>query len=199
MSHLHRNVAMMWKIVFVWVAYLVLHFGTQVLPHREMSTLASVNFGLQFLLFLICVQMAQKDVKAYRPALINLAILFCLSVFLYASIFMGSALFRNEPYISVYYHEYVNKIGYNAFLAFTVVYLVVDFWFQRKRIITKYALTLCITAAMVVPLYYPYFQDPLHLYRAEEYSHYLEIKTAYNSLMKERGTGPVQEEVTQRF
>ncbi|MGA9364957.1 MAG: hypothetical protein WBW16_11395 [Bacteroidota bacterium] len=187
---------MMWKIVFVWVAYLVLHFGSQILPHREIPILGSVNFGLQFLLFLICVQMARRDAKAYRPALINLAALFGFSILLYVSIFMGSVLFRDEPYISVYYHEYVNKIGYNALLALTVVYLVVDFWLQKKRTVTKYALTFCFSAALLVPLYYPYFQDPLHLYRAEEYSRYLEIKAAYDTLTKEKGTDPTQAEVS---
>jgi cytochrome c biogenesis protein CcdA len=142
--------------------------------------------------------MARKDVKAYRPALINLGILFCFSVLLYATNFMGTALFRDEPYISVYYHEYVNKFGYNALLAFAVVYLIVDFWFQKKRTITKYAFTFCISAALLVPLYYPYFEDPLHLYRTEEYSRYLEVKIAHNTLMEEKGINPTQAEINQQ-
>jgi len=189
---------MMWKIVFMWLAYLVLHFGIQVLPHREIPTLSSVNLGLQFLLFLICVQMARKDIKAFRPALINMAIFFCFSVLLYTSSFMGSALFRDEYYISTYYHEYVNKIGYNALLALTVIYLIVDSWFQKKRTITKYALTFSVLAVLLVPLYHPYFQDPLHLYRVEEYSRYLELKTAHNALLKEKGAAPRQTGVGQQ-
>jgi hypothetical protein len=189
---------MMWKIVLVWIAYLALHFGSQLLPHREVSTVGSVNFGLQFLLFLICVQMARKEVKAYRPVLINLAILFCFSVLLYATNFMGSTLFRNEPYMSVYYHEYVNKIGYNALLAFTVIYLVVDSWFQKKRTLTKYLLALSVMATLLTPLHYPYFLDPLRLYRTEEYSDYLELKTAYNTLMKKNAAAPMQAEVVQQ-
>jgi hypothetical protein len=190
---------MMWKIVLMWVVYLALHFGSQVLPHREIPTLGSVNFGLQFLLFLICVQMARRDAKAYRPALINLGALFGFSVLLYASIFMGSVLFRDEPYISVYYHEYVNKIGYNALLALTVVYLIVDFWLQKKRTITKYMLSFFFSAVLLAPLYYPYFQDPLYLYRAEEYSRYLKLKTASQSLMKEKGADLTVAGVTERF
>jgi len=189
---------MMWKIVFPWITYLVLHFGSQVLPHRPVSTPGSVNFGLQFLVFLLCFHMARKDIKTFRPALINLAILFGFSVVLYASNFMGTVFFQNEPYISVYYHEFVNKVGYNAVFALAVVYLIMDFWFQDRKTITKYALTLCVSLPMLVPLYYPYFRDPLHLYRTEEYSRYLEVKTAYDALRGEKGSEPSQAEINQR-
>jgi hypothetical protein len=189
---------MMWKIVLVWVAYLVLHYGSQVLPHRAVPTPGSVNFGLQFLVFLLCFHMARKDVRAFRPALINLAILFGFSVVLYASNFMGTFFFQDEPYISIYYHEFVNKFGHNAFLLLAVLYLIVDFWFQKHKTISKYALTLCVSGSMLVPLYAPYFKDPLHLYRTEEYSRYLKVKTAHHMLLKEKGVEPSQPEINQR-
>jgi hypothetical protein len=190
---------MMWKIVLLWVAYLALFLGSQlVLPHRPVPASGSVNFGLQFLVFLLCFHMVRKDIKAVRPALVNLTIFFGFSLLLYASSFMGTFFFPEQPYMSVYYHEFVNKFGYNAVLALAIVYLVVDLWLQNRSTVAKYALTLGVSVSMLAPVYYPYFKDPLHLTRTEEWSRYLEVKTAYNTLLKEKGAEPSLAEITRR-
>jgi hypothetical protein len=186
------------KIILIWIALVFLLVATQLLPHRHVPTLGIANIGLQVLLFLLCFQMARKDEKAFRPALINLTILFGSCVLLYASNFIGSTFFRSERYLSVYYHEFVNKFGYNAILSLAVVYLIVDFLAQRRSTVAKYAISICVCSVMLVPLYYPYFKDPLHLYRTEEYSRYLEAKIAHDALLKEKAAEPTKDEISQR-
>ena len=186
---------MLQKIIVIWMVFLALHFGSLLLPHRQYSELGSVNVGLQFLLFLLCFEMARKDVKVFKPALINLSIFFGFSVLLYLSIFVGTVLFKGEQYASVYYHEYVNKFGLNAVLVLAVVYLIMDNMFQKLTTISKYLITLVIAGAILVPLYYPYFRDPLHLYRTEEYSRYLDLKSAHDTILKEKGTEPTEAEI----
>ena len=183
----------------MWVAFLIAHFGALLLlPHRHYSTISSVNIGLQFLLFLLCYKMARKDDKTFRPVTVNLTIFFGFSILMYLSIFVGTVLFTSNQYASVYYHECVNKFGVNAVLVIAVVYLIVDYRFQKWRTITKYAITLSILAALMVFLYLPYLQDPLYLYRTEEYSRYLELKSAHSSIIKESGTEPMSSEVIER-
>jgi hypothetical protein len=189
---------MSWKIILIWVALVALLVTAQLLPHRHVPPLGVVNVGLQVLLFLLCFQMARKDTRPFRPALINLAILFGFSVPLYASNFIGTTFFLGDRYSLVYYHEFVNKFGFNALLCIAVVYLIVDFLAQKRPTAAKYAISICVSAIMLVPLYYPYFKDPLHLYRTEEYSRYLEIKTAHDALVKERAGEPTKDEISQR-
>jgi hypothetical protein len=186
------------KILLLWVAYLALHFVALVFPHRPYEAPAAANAGLQFLLFLLFLEMARTDAKAFRPVLINLAILFGFSLLQYLSIFVGGALLPHEQYASVYYHEYVNKFGHAAVLSMAIVYLLVDYTLREWKAIAKYALTLCLLATMLVPLYLPYFKDPLHLYRTEEYSSYLDLKNARDTLLKEKGVEPAQGDVIQK-
>jgi hypothetical protein len=189
---------MSWKTILIWIALVALLVTAQLLPHRHFPSLGIVNIGLEVLLFLLCLQMARKDTRTFRPALINLAILFGFSVPLYASNFIGTAFFQSDRYSSVYYHEFVNKFGYNALLCIAVVYLIVDFLAQKRSTAAKYTISICVSAIMLVPLYYPYFKDPLHLYRTAEYSRYLEIKTAHDALLKEKATEPTKDEISQR-
>jgi hypothetical protein len=189
---------MSWKIILLWILLLLLVIAAELLPHRPVPTLGIVNIGLQVMLFLLCFQMARKDDRAFRPSLINLTILFGSCVLLYGSNFVGTAFFRSDRYVSVYYHEFVNKFGYNALLSVAVVYLIVDFLAQKRSIAMKYAITISVSAIMLVPLYYPYFKDPLHLYRTEEFSRYLEVKTAHEALLKEKAGQPTSDEISQR-
>jgi hypothetical protein len=186
------------KVVLLWVAYLVLHFAALIFPHRPYAAPSAANAGLQFLLFLLCFEMARRDAKAFRPALVNLAILFGFSTLLYLSIFVGSALLPKERYAPVYYHEYVNKFGYAVVLGMAIIYLLVDYTFQRWKAIAKYALTLSVLATVLVPLYLPYFKDPLQLYRTEEYSDYLDLQNARDTLLKKRGVEPAQGDLIQK-
>jgi hypothetical protein len=189
---------MSWKIILLWILLLLLVIAAELLPHRPVPTLGIVNIGLQVMLFLLCFQMARKDDRAFRPSLINLTILFGSCVLLYGSNFVGTAFFRSDRYVSVYYHEFVNKFGYNALLSVAVVYLIVDFLAQKRSIAMKYAITISVSAIMLVPLYYPYFKDPLHLYRTEEFSRYLEVKTAHEALLNEKAGQPTSDEISQR-
>jgi hypothetical protein len=186
------------KIIIIWIVFVLLFLTAQLLPHRRIPTLGNVNLGLQVLLFIMCFQMARKDTKAFRPALVNLAILFGSSVLLYASNFVGTAVLRNDRYLPVYYHEFVNKFGYNALISLAVVYLLVDYLAHKWSMARKYALSVGVSAVMLVPLYYPYFKDPLHLYRTKEFSRYLEVKTAHEALLKEKAEQPTNQEISQR-
>jgi hypothetical protein len=189
---------MSWKIILLWILLLVLLIAAQLLPHRPVPTLGIVNIGLQVMLFLLCFQMARRDDRAFRPALINLTVLFGSCVLVYASNFAGTAFFRSERYAPVYYHEFVNKFGYSALLTIAVVYLIVDFLAQKRSTVTKYVISASVSVIMLVPLYYPYFKDPLHLYRTEEYSHYLEAKNAHDALAKEKVGEPTVDEISQK-
>lgn len=192
------DVTMLWKIMLMWAAFLALHFLSLLLPHRQYSELGSVNLGLQWLIFLLCFRMTRRDVREFKPALINLAVLFGFSILQYLSIFVGPVIFRNETYASVYYHEYVNKFGHTAILALAVLYLIVEYRFLKWSTLKKYAVTISIAGLILIPLYYPCLKDPLQLYRTEEYSGYLAIKSAHDAIQKERGGEPTQAEVVEK-
>jgi hypothetical protein len=186
---------MIWKTGLLWLLFVCLHLGSLQLPHRQYSLLSTVNFGLQFLIFLICIQMSRCDVRQFRPAVINVAILFGSSVLLYLSIFIGKSLWTGDPYASIYYHQYVNKIGYNILIAGTVIYLIVDYLVQKWRVVSKYALTTGLLIVLAAPFYYPYVLNPLELYRTEEYSRFLQLKRAQDSFLQERGRKPTVTEL----
>ncbi len=185
------------RLILLWVGFLVLHLASLLFPHRQYSAVGSVNFGLQFLLFLLCVRMAWKDVRTFKPAFINLAILFAYSVPLYLSIFVGTVLFKDQPYASLYYHQYINKIGYNVILAIAVAYLLLDYRFPMWRVLAKYAVAFSITAGIALPLYYPYLKDSLHLYRTADYSRFLDLADARQALSKMTARVPQESEVIQ--
>jgi hypothetical protein len=189
---------MLKKILLPWTFIMAAVFLGLGLPHREFNEVGYVNLGLQLLLCLLCIQMVRYDDGRFRPALLALTFFFGYAMLMYLSIFVGTVLFGNNLYAPVYYHQFVNKIGSSAIISVVVVYLIVDYVLHDSRMTAKLAIVVTVVALFLVPLYSPYFVNPLHLYQAEEYSRYLELKVAREQLRAKLQEEPSENHIIQR-
>ncbi len=178
---------------------MLLSFASLLLPHRPFPWIATINHGLQVLLGLVCLYSAAHEKRRTRPIFINFAIFFLFSIPLQLSVFAGSVLFPTAPYATVFYHQYVNKVGYTLVLAFCVLYVAVDYFGRNMRASLKYGLTAAIILAFSYPLYFPYFEDPLRLYHRSEYVEFIQWNYAYDEATQTLGREPSDEELVRSF
>ena len=187
------------KIILLWGVYLLLSFASLALPHRSLPLIALINYGLQVLLGIICVFVVIHDSSRTKPIFINFAVLFFFAIPLLVSAFVGPLLFSSVPFMSVYYHQYVNMIGVPLLLAFSVLYTAVDYVGRRLRTSHKYLLTAGIVFSIFFSLYLPYVVDPLHLYRTSDYTEYMLWNEVYDKAVEKFDREPGDQELIELF
>ncbi|MFQ5798702.1 MAG: hypothetical protein ACE5H0_08420, partial [Bacteroidota bacterium] len=187
------------KIVLCWGVYLLLSFASLMLPHRPLSWIATTNNGLQVLLGLICLFTLVHEKKQTKPIFANFGVFFLYAIPGRFSSLVGTLFFPTAPFAAVYYHQYVNKVGYPLLLAFSVLYVAVDYFGPKLRIFQKYLLTTGIVLAIFIPLYHPYLVDPLHLYKTTEYVEYMQWNKVHEEAVQKLGREATDEELLQFF
>ena len=162
------------KVILWWSIFLLLSFASLSLPHRYFPLIGMINVALHVLLGLICLYTVAHENTQTKPIFINFAVYFLFAVCLQSTIFVGPLLFTSAPIATVYFHQYVHKIGFPLLLAFSVVYAAVDYIGRNLRVRQKYLVTSAIVLTVFLLPYSKYFVDPLHLYHRAEYAEYME-------------------------
>lgn len=185
------------RILVIWIACIVLSFISLSLPHHYVDKVYWIYANIQILLFIMCLYIARKSSHQSKPIFVNISLVFFVGFLGFNNIFVGTALWKHSPYAVVYSHIFVNKIGLTFFLCVALLYLAVDYFFSKWKIVHKYLLTLSITVPIFAFLFQPYISDPLSLYSVDEYTRYLAVKNAHTALESQTGIEPTASAVQQ--
>jgi len=182
-------------ILFLWGVSLILLRVSLLLPHRELDWIALVNSGLQILLAFLSLATFLKTRSPRRFVLLNFSFFFAFSIPLFISPFVGGSLFSTIKNASFYYHFYVNKIGLNFFFLFPVCYTLMDFFFDKMHVVTKYMYSSAIAGTIVMTLFSSWLLDPLTLRNVPMYASYDRLRTLSVSMQKHLGRRPSSDEI----
>ncbi len=117
-----------YRILNVWFLYIAFLIILTVFPHwGNIYFLSWINESIYFLIFLIAITIAIKDIHN-RDIFINISIFFFLTSFSFINNFIGdNCLFGNS---TVMYHFYVyKKLLINFVLNFMILYTVLKYLF----------------------------------------------------------------------
>lgn len=183
------------RILTVWGSFVVLSFLLLQFPHHYIDPMAWVNTSLQALLLILSLYIIKNSNRRNRPVYVNFALLFFFTILSFNSTYVGKSVFSDFPYALVTYHTYVNKIGIGFVLTMCLGYLLVDYFFQKWSNVRKYLLTLTLSIVLFVPLFSMYIVEPLSLYKTEEYTKFMQIKSAHQAYLTQNGVVPTEEQL----
>lgn len=166
------------QIILVWGGLIGLYLIS--LPFADLDILLGadiLNRAVQTLLFVLSVYITIKEpCNRNRAIFLNFSVFFGVCTVMMLQPFVGHAFLQDEPYAFFLFWQY-SAIAYSLFLAFSVIYLVIDLLFREFKTIQKYAIALGISLAFFTYYYAPFVADPLYLYKTEETQQLKAIQT----------------------
>lgn len=157
-----KNIILLWMIVIL--SYIL---GITFFPNIPSQLSARVNQSIQLLLFFVSIFIFIKEPNRKNKFIfLNFSIYFSMSLFSFCYDFVGKS-FLLEKYARHLYGQYFT-IAYILFLAFSVVYVVIDLLFKEFKIFQKYIVTFAIVGGFFIAYFYPFCSNPLYLYSTEE-------------------------------
>jgi hypothetical protein len=167
-----------WSFFLAAAAYVV---AWVTLPHHEVAR--------SFIIISLCeIFLAVQSFRIYhnepnlknRPIFLNFALFFSSSILfaLFPFIGKGATLFSDNPYIRLFFQEYISWGLYFVLLALAIVYLSVDAVLREFRTWQKYAI-----AALIVLSFYGYYSwpvlsNPKYLYQTADIIEWKAVDTA---------------------
>src|ERR1043166_4074675 len=137
------------RILGEWVGAILLLRLALIFPHRDLNSIGLINIALQLLLFILCVDIAWHSSSSQEYVYANFALFFGFSIPLLGSSFVGESLFHEDVYSPLYYHLYVNKVGLNLTLLFSILYVLMDYFSGSSRAVWKYGASVTLAAIIV--------------------------------------------------
>lgn len=164
-----------------------------VFPNENPSIAALLVDATLFLLGLVCIFIYLREPsRTNRPIFLNFAALFLLSVFAFISKFIGFAV--GDAWSRFYFGQY-HQLAYFFVLSFAIAYVVIDSLFTDFRTRQKYIITFLIVGSTFAYYYYPFFENPKHLYTTEDVADFKATRQAVQILESRGKTNPTVDEI----
>jgi hypothetical protein len=185
------------KIFLTWVV--VLSIGATLLTFlpNDNPTIASrlLDSSLVLLGILCFFIFLREPGKSNKPIFLNFSILFLLSSFVtFAYKFVGdeNAVFSSD--VRYYFYQYHIMLQY-FLLSLSVLYVVIDSFFNDISISKKYMVALLIVGGTFAYYYYPYFENPGYLGTTEEWKNFSAVSASVEKLANQGNTNPTAKEI----
>lgn len=177
------------KILFLWTAIAVAYaVMASFLPHNELSVASIVNRLLMAVLFLICFFISKKESKrSSRFIFINFTLFFFLFVVNLLMEFVGLAFLAENKFANFFFWQYVS-LAQTFILAVSLVYLVIDLMFRDYKVYQKYLATVSLVAVFFAYYFFPFLENPMHLYVTEDMKQWKTLEAYYsNTVLAPKG------------
>jgi hypothetical protein len=185
------------KTVFAWLAGAFLGITCLVLFANDNSSIASLLLdGSSLLIGIVCLVVFLKEPsRSNKPIFLNFAVLFFLSSILSFSYkFIGTEYAFFSDVVRYYFYQY-HVMAYHLMLAFAVLYVVIDSFFNDIKTRKKYMVTLLIAGGTFAFYYYPLLENPKYLGTTEEWRDFTAISNSVAKLKEGGNQNPTSQEI----
>ncbi|HWP82537.1 MAG TPA: hypothetical protein VNN76_07770 [Bacteroidota bacterium] len=190
---LAKKILLSWAGILSLFALLALFF-----EHREFELHTVILIAVMALVGLISVATyVREEVPRNKAIFINFGVFFLFTLHSYLYPFWGKAIFSDSPFASVYFFQYGPNAASYFFMAFAILYVVIDTLFSKFRIYQKYLLTLVIVGGTFTYYYYPILSNPRYLYQTPDILDYKAVSSAIQDLERAGITKPSQEQIAE--
>ncbi len=140
----------------------------QVFPHEEVSTAAFFNHLSQIALFFVSVWLFLKEpIRSNKFVFLNFILAFFVAILGFADDFIGYSIFTDGKFANILSWQY-SSIAFFFFLFLAVAYIVFDSIWHGRKTYLKYLFVAGGVLLLFVICFYPYFKDPMTLYKTED-------------------------------
>jgi len=173
------------KKILIGTTALVALYTTalQVFPHEEVSPAAFLNHLSQIVLCFVSFWLFLKEpIRSNKFIFLNFVFAFSVAIIVFMNDFVGYgyALLTEVKFANIIFWQY-SSIAFFFFLSFAVAYIVIDSVFHELKIHLKYAVVAVGLLLYFGYYFYPYFKDPMTLYKTEDILQWKALRTQLGS------------------
>jgi hypothetical protein len=154
-------------------------------------------YALRLLIGIVGLFIYFSEPSDTRKPLFFFVSLYFLAAFLWFVFpFVGqnALLFPGEKYASLYAFQYTYALSF-FLLSFSVVYIVLDSLFGNFKSYQKFACTALLVGGVFAPYYYPFFTDPLCLYKTQDIEDFRAVDRANTALIEKGIESPTAADI----
>jgi hypothetical protein len=186
-------------VLLIWLGLLAVFAASWLLlPHQSTTSLTAVSVSIvRILIGIVGLFIYFKEPSDTRKPLFLFASLYFLAGFLvFVFLFIGenALLFPGEKYASLYAFQYIYALDF-FLLSFSVVYIVLDSLFGNFKSYQKFGCTVLIVGGVFALYYYPFFTDPLYLYKTQDIEDFRAVDRANTALIEKGIESPTVAEI----
>ena len=186
------------KILIAWLSVILLAMiSATFLPHAQLDLGLSIMLSLMLLLSMISFAIFRHEQnKSNKAVFLNFSVFFLAGALQYTISFTGSGnLFFTEGMESFYFNQYFSFVAFVFFLAFSIVYLVIDSLFRDRGLLVKYLASFAIVASFLGYYYFPIFADPHYVYRTPDIYDWRSVEAGLSQAVMENAPSPTIDDV----
>jgi hypothetical protein len=185
------------KILLLWIAALAVGATCLTFLPNDKPTMASMVLDSSSVLIgIVCLFIFLKEPgKSNRPIFLNFSLFFLacsLFAFVYKFVGDGNTVFSTT--VRYYFYQYHIMFQY-FLLSFSVLYVVIDSFFNEIRTSSKYLVTLLLVGGTFAYYYYPYIENPGYLGTTEEWKNYSVVNSSVEKLASQGNASPTVKEI----
>ena len=180
------------KVLIAWTSTVCLAAGmANLFPHAEIDLGYSFLMSLMLLLGIVSFMIFRHEPNSSNKAVfLNFSIFFLAGASQFILFFAGYSFLTEDVNGAFYLNQYHSFVAFVFFMAFSIVYLVIDSLFRESKILVKYLTAFSIVAAFLVYYYQPVLTDKQYVWNTPEYSDYGEMVSANESLVNKGISSP---------
>jgi hypothetical protein len=176
------------KILVIWSgAVFAAMLAGGMLPHGELDLGMSIMLALMLLLSILAFYIFRHEQNSSNKAVfLNFAFFFLCGALQFSIPFSGyTGFFFVNGKESFYFAQYYSFVVFVFFMAFSIVYLVIDSLFRDARLVIKYLAAFLIVAGFLGYYYHPVFYDPEFAYKTPDLRDWKSVDAALAKVVDE--------------